>query len=143
VAATRITQFSRVAVSVDGNTLAVGAPNEASAATGIDGNEADNSASMAGAVYVFTRAGTTWSQQAYIKASNTRSGALFGVAVALSADGSTLAVGSRLESSAATGINGNEADTSATGAGAVYVYIRAGTTWSQQAYVKASNTLEG
>jgi len=130
---------TRVALSADGSTLAVGAFTETSAATGINGNQADNSAPNAGAVYVFTRSGTTWSQQAYVKASNTGGGQL-GASVALSADGSTLAVGAPLEASAATGINGNQADNSAPNAGAVYVFTRSGTTWSQQAYVKASNT---
>jgi hypothetical protein len=132
--------FGAVALSADGNTLAVGSSGESSAATGIDGNQADTSAVNAGAVYVFTRVGATWAQQAYIKASNTRAGADFGLAVALSADGNTLAVGSYTESSAATGINGSQADTSASQAGAVYVFTRVGATWSQQAYVKASNT---
>lgn len=54
-----------LALSSDGSTLAVDAPNEASAATGIDGDQGDNSAPFAGAVYVFTRSGTAWSQQAY------------------------------------------------------------------------------
>src|SRR2546426_10206126 len=49
-----------VALSGDGNTLAVGAPGEASVATGIGGNQADNTAPSAGAVYVFTRSGATW-----------------------------------------------------------------------------------
>lgn len=39
--------------SADGLTLAVGANFEASAATGIGGNQVDNSATGAGAVYVF------------------------------------------------------------------------------------------
>jgi FG-GAP repeat len=129
-----------VALSDDGSTLAVGAINEASAATGIGGNQADNSAGNAGAVYVFTRSGTTWSQQAYVKASNTGQSDSFGRSVALSGDGSILAVGAALEYSAATGINGNQTDDSATAAGAVYVFTRTGTMWSQQAYVKASNT---
>ena len=60
-----------MALSADGNTLAVGAFHEDSNATGIGGNQADNSVGEAGAVYVFTRAGATWSQQTYIKASNT------------------------------------------------------------------------
>jgi len=132
-----------VALSGDGSTLAVGAPFEFSAATGIDGNQADNSASSAGAVYVFTRSGATWSQQAYVKASNTDMGDEFGLSVALSGDGSTLAVGAAFEDSAATGIDGNQADNSASNAGAVYVYTRSGTTWHQQAYVKASNTGTG
>ena len=129
-----------VALSADGSTLAVGAYLEDSIATGVGGNEGDNSAMDAGAVYVFTRVGTTWSQQAYIKASNTDANDRFGDRVALSADGSTLVVGAYLEDSAATGIGGNEADNSALEAGAAYVFTRTGTTWSQQAYLKASNT---
>jgi cysteine-rich repeat protein len=134
-------QFGRsVALSADGSTLAVGAFSEDSGATGIDGDPADNSAVNAGAVYVFTRSGTTWRQEAYVKASNTDANDDFGVSVALSADGSTLAVGANAEDSAATGIGGSQADNSAGNAGAVYVFTRSGTTWSQQAYVKASNT---
>ena len=129
-----------VALSADGATLAVGAKGEYGGATGIGGNQNDNSAVGAGAVYVFTRAGTTWTQQAYVKASNTNTNDSFGVSVAMSGDGSTLAVGAPMESSSATGIDGNQADNSAMYAGAVYVFTRAGTTWTQQAYVKASNT---
>jgi trimeric autotransporter adhesin len=132
-----------IALSADGSTLAVGAPGEASVATGVDGNQADNSTPGAGAVYVFTRSGTTWTQQAYIKPSNTNAGDNFGQSVALSADGSTLAVGAPREASAATGVDGNQADNSAPGAGAVYVFTRSGTTWTQQAYIKASNTNAG
>ena len=40
-------------VSLSGDTLAVGAPGESSAATGVNGNQADNTASSAGAVYMF------------------------------------------------------------------------------------------
>jgi cysteine-rich repeat protein len=129
-----------VALSADGSTLAVGAPDEGSAATGVDGDQADRSASFAGAVYVFTRSGTTWQQQAYLKASNTRAGLQFGMTLALSADGSTLAVGAQFEPSAATGVNGDQADHSAPWAGAVYVFTRSGTAWHQEAYLKASNT---
>src|SRR3989442_15774026 len=76
----------------------------------------------------------------YVKASNPREGAQFGYALALSSDGNTLAVGSQMEESASTGINGNQDDHSAFGAGAVYVYVRHGSGWSQQAYMKAKNT---
>ncbi len=54
-----------VSLSDNGNTLAVGAFGEDSAATGVNGNQNDNTAEEAGAVYVFTRSGSTWSQQAY------------------------------------------------------------------------------
>jgi FG-GAP repeat protein len=129
-----------LALSADGSTLAVGAITEASNATGVDGNQADNSLASAGAVYVYTRTGTTWSSQAYIKASNTNAGDQFGEDVALSSTGDTLAVSAWAESSAAKGIDGNQADNTASVAGAVYVFQRTGTAWAQQAYIKASNT---
>jgi hypothetical protein len=129
-----------VALSGDGNTLAVGASREDSNASGIDGNQADNSMSDAGAVYVFVRAQGAWSQQAYVKASNTDATDRFGIAMALSGDGNTLAVGAHFEGSNATGINGDESNDSAQSAGAAYVFVREQGVWSQQAYVKASNT---
>jgi hypothetical protein len=124
-------------IALSGDTLAVGAPQESSAATGVNGNQTDNAAGLAGAVYVFVRTGTTWTQQAYIKASNTEYGDYFGWSVALSGD--TLAVGAFGEDSAAIGVNGNQADNAASSSGAAYVFVRNGTTWTQQAYVKASN----
>jgi hypothetical protein len=87
---------------------------------------------------VFTRSGTTWSQQAYLKASNTGSLDEFGSVVAISGD--TIVVGVHFEDSNATGINGNQNDDSASNAGAAYVFTRSGVTWSQQTYLKASNT---
>jgi hypothetical protein len=129
-----------VALSSDGSTLAVGAPGEASGATGVNGDQTSHSEYDAGAVYIFVRGGSTWSQQAYIKASNTASWAGFGIAVSLSADGSTLAVGASTEGSWSTGIDGDQANNIASRTGAVYVFTRAGTDWSQAAFVKASNT---
>lgn len=129
-----------VAISADGNTLAVGAPLEDSSESGAGGSGTDNTAPESGAVYVFIRSGTTWSQQAYLKASNTDANDHFGSRLALSADGTTLAVGADQEDSNAVGINGDEANDTAVDAGAVYVFARSGSAWSQQAYVKASNT---
>ena len=131
-----------VALSSDGNTMAVGSPMESSAAKGINGNQADESAYDAGAVYVFTRSGNAWRQQAYIKPSNTRPSSNFGYVVRLSGDGTTMAVSAYFESSAATGVNGDQNDDSIPQAGAVYVFTRRGETWTQQAYIKASNTGE-
>jgi hypothetical protein len=138
-----ITDEFGYSVAVSGDTLAVGAHNEASAVSGIDGNQLNNSAAGAGAVYVFTRDGAgNWSQQAYIKASNTGAGDEFGASVALAGD--TLAVGAPLEDSATDIINGEQLNESAANAGAVYVFVRNGAgTWQQQAYVKASNTDAG
>ena len=131
-----------VSISADGSTIAVGAPHEASAATGINGNQRDESASNAGAVYVYTRSGNNWTQQAYVKASNAGSGDYFGSSVDLSADGNTMAVAAHWEASDATGINGNQSDNSIPQAGAVYIFTRSGGRWTQQAYIKASNTGE-
>lgn len=125
------------AVAISGDTIAVAAPWEKSAATGINGNEADTSASEAGAVYVFTRTNGTWSQQAYLKASNTDAGDGFGYSVAI--DGNLMVVGAAYESSASTGVNGDERSNDAQFAGAAYVFGRLGSTWTQAAYLKASN----
>jgi len=74
----------------------------------------------AGAVYVFTRSGEVWSQQAYVKASNTNANDWFGLSVTL--DGDILAIGAYGEASNGTGVNGGgQADNSAFQAGAVYV----------------------
>lgn len=132
-------QPKSVSLSGDGQTLSVGAIGEDSAATGIDGDQNDNSAEYSGAAYVFVRNGDTWSQQAYIKASNTDPEDYFGSAVALSSDGNHLLLGAYHESSPATGINGDQNDNSAQYSGAVYYFVRDGANWSQQAYIKAPN----
>ena len=111
-----------VALAADGNTLAVGATAEGSRATGINGDQSDRSAANSGAVYVFTRSDGIWTQQAYVKASNTDASDQFGASVALAADGNTLAVGANAEGSSATGINGDQSDNSASLSGAVYLY---------------------
>lgn len=130
-----------ISVALSGNTLVVGAEAEDSGATGVGGNQADNSAIDSGAAYVFVRNGTTWSQQAYLKASNTAAGDAFGHSVGLSGD--LVVVGAAREDSNATSINGNQADNSATDAGAAYAFSRSGSTWTQQAYLKASDARAG
>jgi hypothetical protein len=128
-----------IAMSADGNTMAVGAPYESGGSKGLNGDQNDNSAYASGAVYIFVRQGASWTQQAYIKASNTDQSDHFGASVALSHDGNTLAVAAPWESSATTGIDGNQSDNSLRQAGAVYLFVRTDSTWTQQAYVKASN----
>ena len=118
----------------------MGGYREDSAATDINGDTSDNSANSAGAVYLFSRTDNSWSQQTYIKASNTDSADYFGYSVALSIDGNTLVVGAYGEDSVDTGINGEASDNSANEAGAVYLFSRTGSNWSQKSYIKASNT---
>ncbi|TWT41910.1 hypothetical protein RAS1_30340 [Phycisphaerae bacterium RAS1] len=133
--------FGYPAVAVSGDTVVIGAPGEDSNATGVNGDQNNNSANGSGAAYVFIRSGTTWSQQAYLKASNTGTSDSFGDAVAIAGD--TIVVWASGEDSSATGVNGNQADNSASNSGAVYVFVRSAGAWSQQVYLKASNTDSG
>jgi len=110
-----------VALSGDGNALAVGAPFEDGSGAGI-GSLPDELAPDSGAVYFYARSAGTWSQQAYVKASNLPEfNDQFGTSVALSGDGNTLAVGARFEDGSSTGIDGTP-DNLAVDAGAVYLY---------------------
>ena len=97
-------------------------------------------AAGAGAVYVFVRdtLTNTWSQQAYLKASNANTNDRFGDSVAVSGD--TVVVGANGEDGDAGSTAGAPNDNAAS-AGAAYVFVRdtATNTWSQQAYLKASN----
>ena len=128
-----------LSLSADGTRLAVGKPGESSNATGVGGVENNYAAAASGAVYVFLRTGSTWTQEAYLKASNTGAGDLFGLAVSLSADGTRLAVGAPNEDSSAMGVGGDQASNATSNSGAAYVFQRTVTGWAQEAYVKASN----
>ena len=121
-----------------GDTLVVGASGEDSAATGVGGDQASDGAPDSGAVYVFTRTGTTWSQEAYLKASNTGDGDFFGGRATLS--GNRLAVAAPGEDSAATGVDGDQTSDAAANSGAVYLFERCGAGWTQIHYIKASDT---
>ncbi len=126
-------------VAISGDTIAVGALYEASSDAGVNGNENDNGAPYSGAVYVYVRSASgIWSKQAYLKASNAEDGDFFGHSVAISRD--TIVVGAHQERSNATEVNGNQFDNSAPEAGAAYVFVRENGQWTQQAYLKASNT---
>src|SRR5262249_17365498 len=93
---------------------------------GVNGNEGDNSAPDTGAAYVFVRQGTNWSQQAYLKPSNTKPDQFLGFS-SVAVSGDTVVVGAPFEF--------NPAGRS----GAAFVFVRSGTNWSQHAYLKASN----
>ena len=107
-------QGSSVALSSDGNTALIGGPND-------DGTGPAAYRDNVGAVWVFTRSGTTWTQQGSklvgTGAAGDYPGAREGSSVALSADGNTALVG---------GSGDND------GAGAAWVFTRSGTTWTQQ-----------
>ena len=92
-------------VALDGDTLVVGAYGD------------DDNGDDSGSVYVFVRSGTTWSQQQKLVANDGVADHRFGNFVAL--DGDTLVVGAYDSENAST-------------SGSVYVFVRSGTTWSQQ-----------
>ena len=98
-------------VAISGDTVVVGALGEASNATGVNGNQGDNSAAAAGAAYVFVRTSGVWAQQAYLKASNTGAGDLLRLVRGdIRGHGGGRGYG---EASNATGVNGNQGDNSA------------------------------
>jgi hypothetical protein len=106
-----------MALSRDGSTLAVGAPN-ADAVDAIDG----------GQVHIFTlNLDGRWELQATLQATpgTAEAGEEFGVAVALSNDGNTLAVGDTYD-------NGPNNNPALKGSGAVTVFERVGTTWTRK-----------
>jgi len=98
-------QGTSIALSADGNTMAVGALG-------------DNPGTQIGATWVFTRSGTSWSQQgSKLVGTDSIGSSAQGTSTALSADGNTLAVGGNVDDS---------------NVGAIWVFTRSGTEWSQQ-----------
>ncbi len=123
-------------VAVSGDTVVVGSGAEDGSGTGVN-PPSDALLNHAGAAYVFVRSGVNWSQQAYLKASNSGSDDYFGTHVAIA--GETVVVGADYEDGSGIGAN-PPSDELATDAGAAYVFMRNGVIWRQQAYLKASNT---
>jgi len=122
-------------VALDGDTLVVGASEESGNANSTASNP-NNNASFSGAVYVFLRTDSSWQQQAYIKASNAEIDDKFGTSVSLSDN--TLAVGALEEAGDVNSTMANPNNNSFK-AGAVYIFLRTGSSWNQQAYIKANN----
>jgi Calx-beta domain/FG-GAP repeat len=131
-------------VAVSADTIVVGSPDEASNVTGVTTPSTNNSKVSSGAAYVFKRTGTSWVQEAYLKTSVSKSNTFFGASVAIDAD--TVVVGTPDDDSNQTGVTngtGGSPNTSMLAAGAAYVFKRSGSTWAQEAYIKASNTAAG
>ncbi len=103
-------------VAVQGDVLVVGDPTEGAK----------------GAVHVFRRTGTSWTQEARLTASNGDSSDFFGCAVAV--DGEAIVVGASREEGNGT----DPSDNSLLKAGAAYVFRRSGTSWIEEAYLKPS-----
>jgi hypothetical protein len=126
-----------LSLSADGNTLAVGAPGEDSATSGVNSTP-NEGATGSGSAYLFRRSAGVWTQEVYFKADNVGANDGFGDSVSLSADGRILAIGAAGEKSTTSGINSTSNDLGGF-VGAVYVFRQSDTTWAQIAYVKASS----
>ncbi|MDH5693448.1 MAG: FG-GAP repeat protein, partial [Gammaproteobacteria bacterium] len=122
-------------VALSNDTLAVGVVGEDGDANSSEAS-VNEGATDAGAVYVFTRSGEIWSQQAYVKAGNAEAEDGFGTSVALSGD--TLVIGAPREDGDAKSTAANPNDKT-TDAGAAYIFTRDDGIWSQQSYLKADN----
>lgn len=130
------------AVALAGNRLVVGAPEEASAGIGVNGDQTPVTGLRPGAAYVFNRDGAIWAQRAYLKAAEHNhvredKGDKFGISVALA--GSAVLVGAEADDNPGKGIN--TADSTATGStesGAAYLFqLSAAGEWTQTAFIKA------
>lgn len=133
VGTTQAGDFFGGAVAVSGDTVVVGAPEEGSNTTGINSAPNDGGIGKYGAAYVFVRNAGGWMQEAYLKPSTMGYRDEFGFSVAISGD--TVVVGCPAEDSDSTGVNSTPNDNT-TDSGAAYVFVRNGTTWTQQAYLK-------
>ena len=107
-------------VDLTGDILVASAIGESSAARGAGGDQNDNTAQNAGAMYIFRRTGDTWVQNSYLKASNTGEEDWFGYNVALAEN--LLVVTAPQEDSAASGVGGNQDNDSAGDSGALYLF---------------------
>ena len=100
-------------VAINGDTIVVGAPF------------ASGGGAQSGAVYVFTRSGSSWTEQAALIPSSFSAGDRFGFQVSISGD--TLIAGSP------------NLDTAFAEAGAAFVFVRSGSSWSEEAMLTASD----
>lgn len=124
-----------LSVAISGNTIVIGAPEEDSGSNGVNSNS-NEAASNAGAAYVFRRSGGVWTQEAYLKASNSGANDQFGTSVAIS--GNVIVVGAPDEDGGSSGVNGPQNDGTSS-SGAAYVFRRSSGNWSQEAYLKSTN----
>ncbi len=104
-------------VSLSGDSVLIGA------------NRDDDNGNDAGAAYIYTRSGTTWTQQAKLLASDGAADDWLGVYASLSGDTALIGAGNHDD----LGLN----------SGAAYVFTRTGTTWTQQQKLLASDGWAG
>ena len=104
-------------ISDDGNTIVIGHDD--------------------GHARVYTFESDIWNLQTCLKPSNSRVAEDFGRNLSISADGNTLAIAARFDSSEGSGINGSEEQGDVEETGAVFIYSRTNNVWQQTAYIKS------
>jgi trimeric autotransporter adhesin len=131
-----------VSLSQDGNKLLVSSRTEDGNGVGVNPPITATGAADSGSAYLFTRSGSTWSQNTYFKATNPSVGDNFGHDAKISDDGNHIIVGAVLEdSNVVTSTCTNAADNaSSSDSGAAYVYSLSGGTWVANARLKADIT---
>eukprot|EP00457_Paulinella_chromatophora_P001110 gb/GEZN01001112.1/.p1 GENE.gb/GEZN01001112.1/~~gb/GEZN01001112.1/.p1 ORF type:complete len:1057 (+),score=144.11 gb/GEZN01001112.1/:113-3283(+) len=138
---TRGFDFFGNSVSIWNDIIVVGALNDDSCSTGINGDASNGGCPDSGAAYIFSRNEVTgqWSQEAYLKPSNTGSGNTFGFSVSIWRN--IVVVGAPRESSCSTMVKTEQNNRECSFGGAAYVLSRNEVTgqWSQEAYLKPSN----
>jgi hypothetical protein len=108
-----------ISVALDGDTALIGAD--------LDDDKGENS----GSAYVYTRSKGTWSQQAKLTAADAGNVDIFGVRVAISGDTALIAA------------RRDDDDVNGADSGSAYVFIRSGTSWTQQAKLTANDAEAG
>ena len=108
-----------VSISSDGNYAIVGARRE------------DTGGSSARSAYIFTRSGSTWTQQAKIQSSEVQANDFLSESLSINSDGTYVILGAPNEDGGAGNPIAN--------AGAAYVFTRSGSTWTEQAILRASD----
>ncbi|MCP4138396.1 MAG: hypothetical protein GY754_45965 [bacterium] len=106
---------SSVAISSDGNTIAVGA------------FDAKDFGGCSGSVYIFSRLGSSWNQTQKLTASDAAAEDYFGFSVAISSDGNSIVVGARFN------------DDKGENSGSAYVYNWTGSRWNETQKLTASD----
>ena len=123
-----------VAISGDGNTIAIGAVYK-------DTTETPSAAyyvySGPGQVYIFVRTGGVWSEQAKFKPNNITENHRFGEHVSLSENGDRLIVGCP-----SAFASGGWPNAQYTVPGSAHIFTRSGTTWTETQLITAPGSVE-
>ena len=113
---TQATFGENISLDNDGTRVIVGA------------KQTNTTYTAAGKAYIFKRTGTTWAQEATLQAADHAANNNFGASVDMDSTGTRVVIGSPRNTHSGT-----------YECGALYIYLRSGTTWTQEAKLTISN----